>query len=115
MNWIELTTPKQIQDIQESSNSKPCLIYKHSDTCSICQMAKMRIERAWELATYEFTPYFLNVLNHRSVADEAAEVFGVEHESPQVLLIKDAACVYHASHFDIDLEKAEKALFQNES
>jgi bacillithiol system protein YtxJ len=35
------------------------------------------------------------------LSNAVAEQFGVRHESPQVLLIKDGRCVYDASHLGI--------------
>ena len=35
---------------------------------------------------------------------KSSQLFGVEHQSPQILLIKDGACVYHTSHNAIDAQ-----------
>ncbi|MEM9887521.1 MAG: bacillithiol system redox-active protein YtxJ [Bacteroidota bacterium] len=110
MDWIDLSTPKQIQDIQEKSSAVPCLIYKHSTTCSISMMARMRLERAWAFEKEEVLPYFLNVLDYRSLSDAVSDTFHIEHESPQILLIRDGSCVHQASHFDIDLKAVQAVL-----
>jgi len=47
-------------------------------------------------------------LNYRSISNEIAEKFGVEHQSPQLLVVKNGTVVASASHYDlveIDLEK----------
>ena len=46
----------------------------------------------------------MDLLNYREVSNQIATLFEVEHQSPQVLLIKDGACVYHASHNAIDAQ-----------
>ena len=48
--------------------------------------------------------YFLDLLAHRSISNEVAERFGVVHQSPQLIVIKDGKAVYDASHSDIDAE-----------
>ena len=45
--------------------------------------------------------YLLDLLRHRDVSNAIAEKFGIRHESPQVLVIRDGEVVAHASHFDI--------------
>ncbi|MBK9190492.1 MAG: DUF2847 family protein [Crocinitomicaceae bacterium] len=36
--------------------------------------------------------------------------FGIKHESPQALLIKNGKCVYHASHSEINFNELKKNL-----
>jgi len=43
-------------------------------------------------------------LEHRDISNEIASRFGVYHQSPQLLLIKEGKCVYNVSHSDIDAE-----------
>jgi bacillithiol system protein YtxJ len=46
--------------------------------------------------------YFLDLLEHRDISNAIASRFGVYHQSPQLLLIKDGKSVYDVSHSDID-------------
>lgn len=110
MNWIELSTPTQLQGIQKDTSNAAYLLYKHSPTCSICSMTKMRIERAWDFAEEQLKPYFLNVLDHRSLSDEVAHIFDTKHESPQILLVQNGRSVHQASHFDIDIKTVRTVL-----
>ncbi|MGZ5263119.1 MAG: monothiol bacilliredoxin BrxC family protein, partial [Kaistella sp.] len=41
-------------------------------------------------------------LNHRDVSNAVAKRFGIEHESPQVWLIRNGKCIYSATHSEID-------------
>ena len=50
----------------------------------------------------EVKKYFLDLISHRDVSTAIAQKFDVEHESPQVILIKNGKAVYSASHFEID-------------
>ena len=101
IGWVPLTTMSQIDDLMTSSHEKPALIFKHSTGCGISKMALKQFERNFSLGS-EITPYFLDLLAYRSVSNAVAERFGVSHQSPQLLLIKDGKAVYNVSHGDID-------------
>ena len=102
MNWVQLTDLQQLEQLKKASFQAPVLFFKHSTRCSISVMALNRFEREWNNKT--INPYFLDLLNYREVSNQIATLFEVEHQSPQVLLIKDGACVYHASHNAIDAQ-----------
>lgn len=102
MNWINITSADQFDDIKERSNAKPQVIFKHSIRCSISSMAKARLERSKQPENMDF--YFLDLINFRTLSNKLSEVFDVWHESPQVLLIKNGKCVYDESHTAIRME-----------
>ena len=104
MNWNDITSVHDIEAIIERSHTVPCLILKHSTTCPISSLAKNRLEKQWDIPTQEIEPYYLDLLRHREVSNYIASAFGVRHESPQVLLIKDGACVRDASHLNIRVD-----------
>lgn len=104
MNWKELTEIAQINRIIEESSKAPVLVFKHSTRCSISSAALNRVERAWQDKNGEkVTPYYLDLIAHRDISNQLAASFEVEHQSPQVLLIKDGKCVYNESHMAINL------------
>jgi bacillithiol system protein YtxJ len=103
MNWITLDSIEQLDQIAKASNTKPQLIFKHSTTCSISKMAFSRFERAEAPETIDF--YYLDLLNFRNISNAIAEKFQVNHESPQVILIKNEACVYDESHYGIMMDE----------
>ena len=106
MNWTELRTESQLEQIQEESKTKSILIFKHSRRCSISRMALDRLERKWNAEeTLHIKPYFLDLLSFRETSSSVASHFDVEHESPQVLIIENGQSIYDQSHFAIDYEK----------
>ncbi|MGF2412156.1 bacillithiol system redox-active protein YtxJ [Ferruginibacter sp.] len=108
MNWINLTDDQQLSSIKELSKQKAQLIFKHSTRCSISSMAKNRLERSTPPESIDF--YYLDLIQHRQLSQKIAEDFDVYHESPQVLLIKNGACVYDESHSGIQMDDiAEQA------
>ncbi len=114
MNWIELISPEQISEIKEISKSKPVLLFKHSTTCSISNTTLNRLERNWKEEELGVSAFYLDLLNYRSISKQIAEEFQVEHQSPQVLIIKDGQSVYNNSHFGIDYLSIKDQLHQLE-
>lgn len=104
MNWNKLKSEDQLDQIREESKSQPVLIFKHSNRCSISQLALDRLERKWNEKEPAIKPYFLDLISHRDTSNRIAQKFNVEHESPQVLLIRNGEAVSDWSHFDIDLQ-----------
>ena len=101
INWIELTDLNQLDEIAATSNEKPVVIFKHSTRCSISRMALKQFEREFHLENV-VDAYFLVLIAHRDISNEIAERFNVDHESPQLILIKNGKAVYDVSHSDID-------------
>ncbi|WP_269236789.1 bacillithiol system redox-active protein YtxJ [Flavobacterium flavigenum] len=101
VNWTELTNILQLQEVEAISHEKPVVIFKHSTRCSISRMALKQFEREYALENI-VDAYFLDLIAHRDVSNEIASKFGVYHESPQLILIKNGKAVYNVSHSDID-------------
>lgn len=111
MNWHPLTSAEQLDTVIEESKSTPVVIFKHSTSCSISSTAKSRLERQWNGAGLDhIKPYYLDLLRYRPVSNEIAEVFQVQHQSPQLLLIQDGMCTYDASHLSISVDLVKKSL-----
>ncbi len=101
MNWHTISSPHDLEAIIDRSRVVPCLILKHSTSCPISSMAKRRLEMNWDVPAEKMELYYLDLLRHRDISNQIAEEFGVRHESPQVLLIRDGESVYDASHLGI--------------
>lgn len=108
--FIPLTQTKQLAEIDELSN-KPhldgVLIFKHSTRCSVSHFAFKNFEREWKYTTQEFPVYFLDLLKHRELSNQIADRYQVIHESPQILFIKNAACMGNASHSGVSVNQVE--------
>lgn len=101
INWINLTDLGQLNEIINASNEKPVVIFKHSTRCSVSRMALKQFENEFDLEN-QVDAYFLDLLEYRDISNEIASRFGVYHQSPQLLLIKEGKSVYDVSHSDID-------------
>ncbi|MDW3645563.1 MAG: bacillithiol system redox-active protein YtxJ [Bacteroidia bacterium] len=103
--WQPLTGVAQLKEIKEASFERPQLIFKHSISCGISAQVNHLLQSSSESLAEETDLHYLDLINYRSVSNEVAAEFGIVHQSPQVLLIKDAKVVYHTSHFSIRPEK----------
>jgi bacillithiol system protein YtxJ len=103
MNWIPLEQAAQLEVISALSYQKPVVLFKHSTRCSISIMAKGRLDRATQPEGVDF--YYLDLLAFRPLSNQIAEQFAVHHESPQLILLKNGACVYEAAHNGIDMDE----------
>ena len=102
MNWNTLTDTAQLDAIDTASHKGPVLIFKHSTRCSISSAALNRLESAWTLEdAAEHTVHYLDVLKYRPLSNLIADRYAVQHESPQVLVVRDGRCVHVSNHFGI--------------
>lgn len=107
VNWklLEQTT---LDTLVQASFEKPAVIFKHSTRCSISRMALKQFEREYDLDDEQMDLYFLDLLAHRPLSNEIAERFGIQHESPQLLIIKEGKVVNHTSHSGIQADDLKK-------
>ena len=108
MHWNPLTDLDQLDEIVEISQNQPVVIFKHSTRCSISSTALSRFERAW--GDTENAAFYLDLIAYRSISLEIAEKFGIQHQSPQALVISKGACTYSATHWDISVDELKPYL-----
>jgi bacillithiol system protein YtxJ len=102
MNWKALENENEIEKIITLSHENPILIFKHSTRCSISDTALNRLERNWQIETdKKITTYYLDLISYRNISNRISEIFEIDHESPQILIIKNGKCIYDASHLGI--------------
>ena len=109
IDWNDLTDLGQLNEIITLSNERPVAIFKHSTRCSVSRMALKQFENEFDLSD-KVTAYFLDLIAHRDISNAIASQFGVIHQSPQLILIKEGKAVYDASHSDIDAEGLKKKI-----
>jgi len=110
VGWRQLTNLGQLNEIGEVSTEKAVLIFKHSTRCSVSRMVLKQFENEFDLQD-KIVPYFLDLLEHREISNAIARDYEVQHQSPQVIIIKDGKAVYNASHERIDTKQLEQFIF----
>jgi len=106
---VDLRQDQDLEQLLERSKTDPVLIFKHSTQCSISAQAYKEFTDFAEGVQDLFYGVVL-VVENRKLSHAIAERFGVRHESPQVLLIKDGQSVWHASHWSITPDSLSDAL-----
>lgn len=111
MSWHFIESEADLEKAIELSNSSNLgvVIFKHSTRCSISAMAKSRLDTSWDFDE-ELPRFYLDLISYREISNIIAERFDVQHESPQILIIKNGVCVYNASHMSISVNSLHAEL-----
>jgi bacillithiol system protein YtxJ len=102
MNWLPLTSLEGLDNLVQQSFTEQIAIFKHSTRCSISRMIKDRVERG--VPRQHMPAYYLDLLEHRDISNSIATRVNVQHESPQLLILRNGVCTSHASHNAIQPE-----------
>lgn len=99
INWLT------IEDLSNSELFKSnCVIFKHSPRCIISKIVLKKFEFQYS-DKCEIDKFFLiNVIKEREISNQISTVFQLNHESPQLLLVKNRSLIYSASHSDINFK-----------
>lgn len=98
---------KYLDELIETSKKETVIIYKHSATCGLSGMAKKQVDN-FVLNFPQAIVYQVTVQIERELSNQIAEFFEVEHQSPQILIIKDGKSVVDFSHNLVKMDLIEK-------
>ena len=107
-----LHKPEVWQKVLDESQEQPVLLFKHSNSCPVSADAHTEVKKLERQGAFEESMYIIIVQNAREISDKVAEELDIEHETPQILIIRNGEAVYHASHGDIDADEIAEALVQ---
>ena len=110
MNWNKINAIEDIEAIKTRSFEVPCLIFKHSTTCSISMIAKSRLEKDWDFSAENLEPYYLDLLSYRPISAYIADTFKVHHESPQAIIVINGEATFDTSHLDISVNELHEVM-----
>lgn len=108
MEWIPLESMEQLDWLEERSDKRTQVVFKHSTTCGISRMVLNMFKEDHDFREGQIDLYYLDLHRFREVSNGIAKKFNVLHQSPQLLVIKNRSLVAHASHgaiSDLSLEK----------
>ena len=110
VSWISLNSLEQIKTIKEQSKSETIFVFKHSTRCGISSIVIKRFENLFDSSMNNIKVYYLDLLNFRAISDEVGYSFQVQHQSPQLLIIRNEVAVLNVSHYDIAIVNIQKYL-----
>lgn len=101
-----LVTPDQLDQVM---TAPVALVYKHSTRCPVSSMAMQEMQRLVRERP-DAPVWIVDVIVQRRLSGEVAERTGVQHESPQVLLLAWGEVLYDASHFEVRADDLAREL-----
>ena len=106
--FVPIASVDSLDELFQRSNERPVVLFKHSLTCPISSAAYQEMQRL----TREVSLIVMQDSPDTSV--EVGRRTGVRHESPQVIIIRNGAAVWNASHWSITADAVERAVNEND-
>ena len=91
MHWKNISTSEDLELIDAISNESPVIIFKHSTSCSISAMAKMRLESKYDLP---YPAYYLDLLSYRNLSAAIAEKYKVKARNIKIEITESMLAEY---------------------
>ena len=108
-SFFKIDNKETLDKLITDSKTKPVVIFKHSNACGISASAYREMEKL------DGQVNLLEVQSARDVSRELADLTGIRHETPQVIVLKDGKAVWNASHFDVKAGAVRQALESHQS
>ena len=102
--FFKIDNRETLDKLIADSKSKPVVIFKHSNACGISASAYREMQKLDEQVN------LLEVQSARDVSRELADLTGIRHETPQVIVLKDGKAVWNASHYEVKAGAVLKAV-----
>jgi bacillithiol system protein YtxJ len=110
MPFTHLSDIDELEAAIAESRQRPVLLFKHSRTCGISCEALDELRAHADEGALDAAYKLITVQSHRRLSDEAAVRFGIRHETPQAILLRDGRAVWNASHFRITKQQLDAAI-----
>jgi bacillithiol system protein YtxJ len=102
--FTSVTSTEALEHLLTQSHDGPVVLFKHSTTCPISSAAYK------QMSHLEADVALIVVQSARDVSREIEARTGVEHESPQALVLRNGAVVWSASHWDVTADAVARAM-----
>lgn len=96
--WIPLESIQELEELVEKSRTKTQIIFKHSTSCGVSRMVIKMFKKNFSFSNDQLDLHYLDLHAHRTISDEVEQKFKVDHQSPQLLVIRNGEVVANASH-----------------
>jgi bacillithiol system protein YtxJ len=106
---VELHEEQDLGPLFERSQTEPVVLFKHSTQCS--RSAEAYEELQMFVSDHPEVPCgVVLVIEDRELSDTVEDHFGIQHESPQAIVISRGDSVWHANHSRVTAEALENAV-----
>ncbi|HUQ30980.1 MAG TPA: bacillithiol system redox-active protein YtxJ [Pyrinomonadaceae bacterium] len=106
--FTQITDTNALEQLLTRSHDAPVVLFKHSTTCPISAAAYKQMSKVGNEVS------LVVVQRARDVSSEIASRTGIQHESPQAIVLRNGEAVWAASHFDITAGAVEEAVREHE-
>ncbi len=101
----EIASESDWHEVVDKSKEAPVFVFKHSTACPISAGAHRQVTQY----DGEHDVVMVKVIESRPLSNKVAEVTGIPHASPQVILLKDGQPAWNTSHGKITAEAMKEA------
>jgi monothiol bacilliredoxin len=106
-HFSQITETGALEELFARSNVQPVVLFKHSATCPISAAAYEQMKKVQ-------TDVALVVVQQATdVSREIEARTGVQHETPQVIVLRASRPVWEASHWEVKADAVSNALRQH--
>ena len=104
--FLKVADKETLDKLFAISKERPVLVFKHSNACPISSRAYREMEQMEDVN-------LLEVQTARELSRDLESLTGIQHETPQVIVLRDGKAVWNASHFDVNVAAVTEALQAN--
>jgi bacillithiol system protein YtxJ len=102
-HFVPVVDLADLDRLLAESAEEPVVLFKHDFACPISANAYR------ELAAIPAEISLIDVERQIGLADEVVNRTGIDHQSPQVIVLRNGQPIYAASHWDISGEEVARA------
>jgi bacillithiol system protein YtxJ len=107
-----IKTLESIDDFILASRETAVLAFKNSSICPISSAARHELE-SWARENSNPDIFMITVQERRDLSKELSARLGVEHETPQVILVRDGKPLGVLNHYSIKKGRLDSILAQS--
>lgn len=107
-HFVPVDDTNSLEELLTRSHDGPVVIFKHSTTCPVSAAAYRQMSQLKDSIA------LVVVQKARDVSREVEKRTGVEHESPQAIILRNGKAVWNASHWSVTSESVERAMQQHQ-
>lgn len=108
VSFHSLASESDWTEAKSRSADAPVLLFKHTLDCPVSETAIQELRRL--ARSEDVTVYKLVVQENGSLSNHIANILGIDHETPQAILLHEQSPLFEASHFDITAEAFRNVL-----
>lgn len=100
------------EKLQEVLAAPVAIVHKWSPRCGVSSSTQ-RVVNTMEEEHPDIPLYRVDVISQRQLSARLAQLVGIKHESPQVLLLRNGQAVFSAAHWQINSGRMKEAVAES--